>query len=459
MFNKKTKKALVYYADQDIAERVANKKNIEYKNFIFNLKLIEIIESVKQDDKPKIESQKSEINNECNFKGTPLPRDIIKHVSPNSILSIVINERNKKWRSELEKILYPNYASFNCVNDILTIKCKLRSTFKNYEELVMDWENKTDMLIENFQNKFTIDSIDSDRLGLLKAAIKQYNQENGFNVDYEVFKKKINYVAKKNHFQKFKRFFENFQLKTPREEFFSVSNLPEPENYNIIPQLLQHIRINQADLELIQYDSNNQKILIKGPLQNVNEVISMLSLLMKNICFEKLTSISEDAINCNDIIEILERIVKEKKLFCHVSKRPYGFYLTYFRTASPIILQENAIPINKCLNALSELENHILAYYTSLRKDLGVTPSEMLNFQRWSEFKTKYLLGNQEIKIRLLNVDREIIIFGKKEFVFELDSKIDEFLAQIKQSNLKLTNFDQSEVSIILIKKFRDNFY
>jgi hypothetical protein len=119
----------------------------------------------------------------------------------------------------------------------------------------------------------------------------------------------------------------------------------------------------------------------------------------------------------------------------------------------------NATPINKDLNALSELENHILAYYTSLRKDLGVTPSEMLNFQRWSEFKTKYLLGNQEIKIRLLNVDREIIIFGKKEFVFELDSKIDEFLAQIKQSNLKLTNFDQSEVSIILIKKFRDNFY
>jgi hypothetical protein len=76
----------------------------------------------------------------------------------------------------------------------------------------------------------------------------------------------------------------------------------------------------------------------------------------------------------------------------------------------------------------------------SLRKDYGVTPSEMLSIQQWSEFKTKYLLGNSEVKFILLNVDREIIIFGKKKLVCDLDIKIDEFLSQNKQLNSTLTN-------------------
>jgi hypothetical protein len=76
----------------------------------------------------------------------------------------------------------------------------------------------------------------------------------------------------------------------------------------------------------------------------------------------------------------------------------------------------------------------------SLRKDLGVTPSEMLSIQQWSEYKTKYLLGNSEVQFILLKVDREIIIFGKKKLVCDLDSKIDEFLSQNKQLNSTLTN-------------------
>ena len=207
---------------------------------------------------------------------------------------------------------------------------------------------------------------------------------------------------------------------------------------------MERLKINYADLESVNYDSFYQKIQIKGPSKLTDEVLSIISSLMETIRCDKLTSIGEDVLNCDDTINILERIVREKHLLCKISKKPNGYYLTYFNTKSAIVSSGRE-------HTLTQLENHILSSYTSLRKDLGFTPSESFNIQRWSEFKTQNLLGNPEIACRFLNVDREIIIFGKKDFVFELDAKIDQFLAHNKQtSNLKVNEFNQTDVIIQL---------
>jgi hypothetical protein len=305
-------------------------------------------------------------------------------------------------------------------------------------------------LISTFSNQFCMESVnlDENELSNIKDAIREFNHYNGFSIDYRIFKKRLFYVIKKSQLVQFQNsIVDNAHEKCKNLDYF-IPKLPNADFYFIIKPLIDRLRLKFTDIESISYVEETQNVQLRGSAKRLDEFLIQLCDSITKISSNKVTSISDEVSNSMNITETLQKIINEKKLFCKLIKKNDGLYLIYLLDdKSSRVSPGNATPINKDLNALSELENHILAYYTSLRKDLGVTPSEMLNIQPWSEFKTKYLLGNSEVKFRLLNVDREIIIFGKKELVFDLDSKIDEFLSQNKQSNSTLTNFDQSEVT------------
>ena len=491
MFNKRARKALICYVDENKAEVVANRKLIKFKDFSLNVKLVKMIESTskvnnfnynqsvrqdatksyqediykhKADNRSKdylksikdlsrsIESSnfgdlRDEISESFNYEvrkenpRMPIPSDIVKNLSSYSILSILIDKRNLQWKSKLEYMLCSNNASLRFENQTMTIKCKIDRKSKNYEALCFDWEKRVDSIIQSFTSEFNMDLILTSNVDLafFKETLDQFNtRTNGINVAYRVFRDEIVYVANNFHFDKFRIFLKSNLENRIKETFFPLLNLFSAENSDVIQQLVESLKLQNKELEILNYSNFDHELQLKGPSKLVDEIINEFTELSKTIHCDRLISISEDATNCEDTINILERIRREKNLLCKVHKKEKGFYLTYFQTNS-----QND-------DALIQLENFLFLNYTTLRKNFGLTSTESLNMQKWSEFQTNNLIGNPTITFKLINSNREIIIFGKKESVLELDTKINEFLEHNKQISNQKLNLKQEDVGVYI---------
>ena len=185
------------------------------------------------------------------------------------------------------------------------------------------------------------------------------------------------------------------------------------------------------------YEANSQTIQLIGPNKRVDELQLLLSDYLTNVRCDKLTSISDEAINCENMINLLERIAMAQQILCKFSKKNDGFYLIYFQSISRN--DEQRVEVYK------RIENDILMNYTSTKIDF-LNQSDALNGTKWAEFKSKNLTGNHNITFRLIN-SKELVIFGKKEVLFDLEERVQDFLDQNRQSTEILLNFKPDEVS------------
>ena len=198
--------------------------------------------------------------------------------------------------------------------------------------------------------------------------------------------------------------------------------------------LVDHDKINSADrwAGVALRARNTQNVQLRGPGKRLDEVLLDLTDSVSKIRCDKLSSISEEALKCSGLMSFLEKIIIEKKLLCKLSKRETeGMYLVYFADYS----------------GFTELEDFFLSYYTTITIDFA-NNTEFINTSKWSEFKNKNLISNQDLIWSLVN-SRELVMFGKKECLFELENKIQEFLEQNKPSSSNTISLILPQLDVI----------
>ena len=369
---------------------------------------------------------------------TPMPKDLVKPLDTNLQLSILIDRRNTKWRSIFEEKISTNYGSMSFERNHLIIKCTLDKKSKDYNQLADNWDRKMNSLISSFACQFTMDSfnLDDHELSSIKDSIRRFNERNGFSIDYRVFKKRLFYVIKKNQLVEFQNSIQdNAHEKCKNLDYF-IPSLPDSDYNFLIKPLIDRLKYKYPDIESVAYDMETQNVQLRGPAKRLDEILIYISDSVSSIRCEKLNSICEEAINCANLKIILEKIIDEKKLTCKMSKKSDGIYLIYF--------------LQKTESSFSILENHILRNYTSTLLDISKS-SNVLNDVKWSEFKNKNLITSDEFTFSILN-SKDLVIFGKKEIVFELEIKLQEFFANNKNEKQTLSKKIESSHDEVIFK-------
>ena len=365
----------------------------------------------------------------------PMPQDLMKQLSSDLQLSILLDRRNNKWRSSLEEKIISNYGSIYFGANLLTIKCTLDKKLENFNELASNWEKRMNSVISGFSNQFCMESInlDDNESSTIRDAIREFNQYNGYSIDYRIFKKRLFYVIKKSQLIQFQNSIVDIAHEKCKNLDYFIPTLPDKNYYLLIKPLIGNLKLKFRDIESISYTEETNSIQLRGPAKRLDEILIQICDSISKIRSDKLSSISDEVIKCNNLTKIVQKIIDEKNLFCKLIKKTDGLYLIYFLQKESSFLQ---------------LENLILQNYTSTTIDCSMS-SDVLSDVKWTDFKTKNLLTNHDLTFRLVN-SKELMIFGKKEILFELENKVQEFLGKYKNEKPNLSkklDFDQNEVS------------
>jgi hypothetical protein len=352
---------------------------------------------------------------------TRSPEAIEKPFKNNLFLELTLE--NLKWRNKLKREISFSYGNLNVNKSGLKIDCTIKSDSKDYEEVVKSWTKNINSKITFFLKDFSIECLsllDYDLNSVLDG-IKELNRKNKNFVQVRVAENenKLHFVVARKNFQQFQRFLENLLIEKKTSLEFQVPLLASPEFYEIINPLLNNLKPKFPDIQQI-YNALLKKILLSGFKKRVDDFYMLLQEYFSGISCEKLRSINEDALNCPNVIILLEKFTDEKQMLCKFMKKHDGFYLIFFQ--------------NKKHETFDQLETIIVQNYSSTKIDYH-NLTDVLNGQKWFLFKKDNLIGNQNITFY---VDKNITIFGKKEDVNMLESKINEFLeANIKKDGIK----------------------
>jgi hypothetical protein len=395
------------------------------------------------DLKIEIKCQNKKITNNTRKKNfSPIPENVVKTLRNNTFLSILLDKRYSEWRSALLGDLIHHFATYEFNQDNLIIKCTLNTDMRNYNELAKNWEKKINSIITSFTNQFSADqlSLDDYDSKMVIEAIQQFNQLNGICIGYRVVRRKLFIVGKKNDAKEFLNSLQGGVLKKSKNVDFIIPKLEDESYYSLINPLIERLRKTYQQIEYIFYDSQTKKIQLRGPGNLVDEVLMLISDVIPKIRSDKLRSISQDSLNCPDVVNILENISNFNKLLCIFVKKIDALYLVYFNDCPQI-----DSPMNQ---TFQEMDSCIAAYYTCTKIDF-LKHTEVLNGTKWSEFKIDNLLVNQDITFSLVDSkqSKELVMFGRKEVIFDLELKVQNFLDENKLVSKVALEFPQNDVS------------
>ena len=338
---------------------------------------------------------------------------------------------NPQWKNKLNQEIELKYGNFKLDQSGFNIECTLKSDNKDYEDLVKSWSNNINSTILVFVNEFTYESLsilDYDLKSLLDG-INELNKQNNSYVQVKLAENenKLHFVVEKNNLEGFKKILKTLLIQMKKTTEFHVPLLAYPDFYEIINPLLNNLKPKFPDIHHI-YNTLDKKITLSGPDKRVEEFSKLVLDYFISITCEKLRSINEEALNCQNMINLLEKLADEQHMLCKFMKKHDGFYLIYFQY--------------KKLETFNQLESIIMQNYTSTKIDF-LNRTDALNGQKWFLFKKKNLIDKRNIRF---NIDKDIIIFGKKEDVFTLESKIQEFLETNKKRDGIKLDFSKNEV-------------
>ena len=363
-----------------------------------------------------------------------IPTDMHIPFNNNLFLNLIVN--NREWKNDLKKEIVSKHGSMQIDKNGLTLKCTLNNLDKNFQFLAKNWTKSMNSVISNFMKDFHLDLLSLLEYDLISVVeiIKTFNKQNGYSVQYKEIKKKLHYVVHKHKLEQFKSILQTLVIGRPTSIQFQLPQLPDHEFYELIDPLLIKLKVNYTDIQ-ITYDPFFRNILLIGSKNRVEEFQKLLEEYLRGYRSEKLRSVNEEAYNCSNMINMLEKIAAEEQILCKFAKKNGGFHLIYF--------QSNCIIDSLPIETFSRIETHIMQNYTSTKIDF-LNSNDVLNGEKWSIFKNANLTSNPDITFNINS--KEIIIFGRKKVVLTLDTKIQEFLQNNKQiSSIKL-NFSKNEV-------------
>ena len=374
------------------------------------------------------------------------PEDMHKPFKNNLFLNIVLD--NKQWKNNLKTEVISKHGDFHIDKNCLTVKCTLSEENRNFYNLAANWTKNMNQTISNFMKDFHHDNISlvDHNLDSLRETIKEFNNKNGFCVQYKQIEEKLHYVVYKSALEQFRSAVQNASIVKPKSVQYQLPLL-ENELYSLTDPLLHKLKLKFPDIQIIN-DSVFRRINLNGPQNRVDEFQKLLDDYFRSIRSDKLRSINEEALNCANMINILEKIAEEKQILCKFSKKNDGFYIIYFQNNSCIESQK--------IETFTRVETHIMQNYTCSRIDFLNSNNEF-NGQKWSSFKNNHLTSNQDITFSNVN-SKEIIIFGKKEMVFTLEAEIQKFLETNKQITKHKLRYFKNEVRAKFLIKRKGGF-
>jgi hypothetical protein len=206
----------------------------------------------------------------------------------------------------------------------------------------------------------------------------------------------------------------------------SITKLSKTKEYLPIVELI----IKRADAKWpnLKINIKNELIIIEGEDLDCDAANKFILDRIKLIRCDKLNFIEENLMdNSDQIIQILERVINERRLlFSKPLRKPDGYYLV------------NAL---KDISEFKQFNNFLNSSFTT--ETIKIDETTELDSKKLLKFISTKLLNNPELVFS--QNSKEIIIFARKQIISDLTKEIEALKSQNRFNEITL-DFTQNEV-------------
>lgn len=385
-----------------------------------------------------------------------------KPLNDNRFLRVLLNETNIITRNNLFEMLKKNH---NCNIELNKNELVIKGDSNMKKDVnTAQWSKCINFELSKYLRLFETKRIafnNQDEEKILTKKLNAFNELNDNCINYEsINAENFMFIAiRREKCDEFESKFDTLDKKKPKEEVkevlheFDLPSLNNTKYYSMCSLLCKKIK-DKFNLSYLNYDGKRQKICLKCTNNMLNEINTLFLNCLQRIECKRLEEFeTSEILRLKDLKMLLESFVDENDLLYRFdvindnrNTTENGIYVIYFSNC-PVIDSMYHVTFEKVKKCILNNATYV---------DIDVSGyKELLQTQKWTNFRNSVLNNKTNKNFMRYSIwsDKTLLIFGKKDIVFELDYKVRTFLAENKLTSQKL-ELEQDDVS-----NFENSFY